>query len=68
MMKKCNVCGKRLKLKSLYRYKVTKRPIGLNALIREPVIYEAFDCQNCGCQNIVNIREDELIEQEALDE
>lgn len=27
--------------------------------------FEAFDCPHCGCQNIVNIREGEVIESEA---
>lgn len=54
---KCKVCGKRLRLKSIYRYEVVKVPTGLSLLTNGTEIFEAFDCQTCGCQNIVNIRE-----------
>ena len=55
--KRCKVCGKRLRLKALYRYEITKYPAGLAFITEQPITYECFDCQNCGCQNIVGIRE-----------
>lgn len=30
---------------------------GLNVLVEGQKAYECFDCPECGCQNIVNIRE-----------
>lgn len=55
---KCKVCGKHLKIKKTLRYTVTKKPVGLNCLTQGTTIYECFDCDKCGCQNIVNIREE----------
>jgi hypothetical protein len=54
---KCKVCGKKLQLRPSLRYEVVKAPTGIKALTDDTVIYECFDCQKCGCQNIVNIRE-----------
>ena len=64
---KCKVCGKRLRLKSLYRYEVRKYPVGLNCLTEGVTTYEAFDCAECGCQNIVNIREESNEHKEGKD-
>ena len=34
---------------------------GVLAVLTKPSkIFEAFDCPRCGCQNIVNIREEEV--------
>ena len=54
---KCKVCGKRMRLKAQDRYEVVVKPVGLNCLTTGTKVYEAFDCGNCGCQNIVNVRE-----------
>ena len=56
-MKKCTVCGKPLNMNKSKRYEIRKTPQGLTALTESPRVYEAFDCDHCGCQNIVNIRE-----------
>ena len=56
---KCKVCGKRLNAKKELKYTVIKKPIGFNVLTERNQIYECFDCTKCGCQNIVNIREEE---------
>ena len=57
---KCKVCGKRFKLLKENRYDVIKRPVGINIMTEAPTIFEAFDCPVCGCQNIVNVKEDRL--------
>jgi DNA-directed RNA polymerase subunit RPC12/RpoP len=56
---KCKVCGKRMKLLAKDRYDVYVRPVGLNCLTQGVTHYEAFDCPRCGCQNIVNVREEQ---------
>lgn len=56
-MTKCKVCGVRLIMHKDLRYEIVKYPVGLNVLTESPKIYECFDCQHCGCQNIVNVRE-----------
>ena len=48
-IKRCKVCGKRLNFDKAKRYEIKKTSITKT--------YEAFDCEKCGCQNIVNIRE-----------
>ena len=55
---KCKVCGKRLSFKAENRYEIRQVPKGLRMLVENAVIYEAFDCTKCGCQNIVNVREE----------
>ena len=57
-MIRCKVCGKFMRLKKEDRYEAIERPSGLNALTEGTVIFEAFDCPKCGCQNIVNVREE----------
>lgn len=57
---KCKVCGKRFKLLRENKYEVIKRPVGINIMTESPTIFEAFDCPVCGCQNIVNVKEDRL--------
>ena len=49
---RCKVCGKRLNFDKAKRYEITKNPA-----TEPPKTYEAFDCEKCGCQNIVSIRE-----------
>lgn len=56
-MKKCKVCGKKLYLNKNIKYEVTKYPVCLNALTQSSITYECFDCLHCGCQNIVNVKE-----------
>ena len=57
---KCKICGKRFKLAKENRYEAIKMPTGIVDVMtgERATIYEAFDCPKCGCQNIVNIRED----------
>lgn len=59
-MTKCRVCGKLMRLKKEDRYEVikTEEVAPFEALTKAPktVIFEAFDCPKCGCQNIVNVR------------
>lgn len=56
-MLKCKVCRKWFKLKTEDRYDIVKSQTVIGALMEVPVVYEAFDCPKCGCQNIVNVRE-----------
>ena len=55
---KCKVCGKRMRLNAKDRYDVVVYPVGVNCLVEGAKHYEAFDCPKCGCQNIVNVREE----------
>lgn len=55
---KCKICGKRFKLIKENRYLATENTGVLAAMTKPPKIFEAFDCPRCGCQNIVNIREE----------
>lgn len=57
---KCKICGKRFKLIKENRYLATEETGVLAALTKPSKIFEAFDCPRCGCQNIVNIREEEV--------
>lgn len=56
-MRKCNVCGRRFKLRAKNRYEVVRKPVGLSCLTEATVYYNAFDCPHCGCQNIVGVLE-----------
>ena len=56
-MKRCKVCNKRLYLDKDKKYLIEKRPQGPSCLVEPKIVYEAFDCEWCGCQNIVNVRE-----------
>lgn len=47
---KCKVCGKEFLLKKENKYFVNSK----NYLFNVISICEAFDCEYCGCQNIVN--------------
>lgn len=71
---RCKICGKRMKLKAENRQEIVKKKSLSEALTGSgnPLIIEAFDCNHCGCQNIVNIREcnneDRRISQRKADE
>ena len=51
---KCKVCGKRFVLERENKYETVNEEKGLLSLATKAVVYEAFDCPQCGCQNIVN--------------
>ena len=57
---RCKVCGKKLKVTKDRRYEVERKPAGLRCLVENSVIFEAFDCAYCGCQNVVGVREARL--------
>lgn len=64
---KCTTCGKRFELKSENRYEVV---VGGSSLIDKislikPTTYNAFDCPKCGCQNLVSIKETDIINNTA---
>ena len=56
---KCKICGKRFKLIKENRYLAKEKIGSLECLKKASKTFEAFDCPHCGCQNIVNIREEE---------
>ena len=60
--KRCKVCGKKLLLTAERRYTVQKMRSPATAIL-PPVFFEAFDCQHCGCQNIVGERQIENFEE-----
>ena len=61
---KCKVCRKRFRLLAKNKYIVIERIGTLEILTKAPKEFEAFDCPACGCQNIVNVRENIKIESE----
>ena len=57
---KCKVCGKRFKAIAENKYIAIEKIGALEGLTKAPKIFECFDCTKCGCQNIVNIREESI--------
>lgn len=65
---KCKVCGVELQLKKDKKYMVRKTKI-VNIFSCETTCYECVDCEECGCQNVLNIREeDDTSRKERADE
>ena len=56
---KCKICEKEFELKKEEKYLATEKVAAFGTLAKLPKTFEAFDCPHCGCQNIVNIREEE---------
>ena len=57
---KCKVCGKRYKAIAENKYIAIEKIGALEGLAKAPKKFECFDCSKCGCQNIVNIREESI--------
>lgn len=57
---KCKVCGKRFKPLAEKKYIAVEKIGALECLTKQSKQFECFDCPKCGCQNIVNIREEAL--------
>ena len=58
-MKTCEVCGRDFPLLIEEHYVATEPSLsGIAALAggKEPMLWDAFDCPFCGCQNRVNPR------------
>ena len=59
-MKTCEVCGREFALMHEDRYTVrSEENSGLMAALgkeAEPLMWDAFDCPYCGCQNRVQVR------------
>lgn len=55
---KCKICEKEFELKKEEKYLATEKVAAFGTLAKLPKTFEAFDCPHCGCQNIVNIREE----------
>lgn len=53
----CKICKRRFELKKPFRYVAVKTE---SIFPLKSVLYDAFDCPHCGCQNIVGIRESEV--------
>lgn len=62
---RCKICGKRIKWdkSKLYRVKITPSTLQMVAGARS-TIYDAIDCERCGIQNIISVRETQLVETE----
>lgn len=64
-MAKCKVCGKRMKLRAADRYEVRVAEessiLALALYTNLSKTYEGFDCPHCGCQNLMQIRETDVI-------
>ena len=54
----CNVCGKWFTPTD--RYTVTDSVAPLVSLTTTATTYDAFDCEFCGCQNVVGERKKEV--------
>lgn len=76
MENKCKICNKDLGLSMVKHYIARDNDItGLAVLAKseEVTLYDAFDCPNCGCQNIMQERKRyfvpkyESIEQDDID-
>lgn len=65
---KCKICGKEFELKKEKKYLATEKVETFGTLAKLPKTFEAFDCPHCGCQNIVNIREEEATKSEVENE
>lgn len=64
---KCKICGAKMKLKAEDKYEIPYRE--MKSLLIVHKCYEAFNCKECGCQNIVNIKEVDYNERlERVDE
>lgn len=59
---KCKVCGKRFRPLEKNKYIAVEKLGTFEGLTKAAKQFECFDCPKCGCQNIVNIREQEDIE------
>lgn len=55
---KCRVCGKRFKALANNKYLAVEKIGAIESIAKRPKTYECFDCLKCGCQNIVNVREE----------
>lgn len=54
----CKVCGKQFDLVKENKYIVREKDKGLNSAFNGTKKFECFDCPHCGCQNVLNVRED----------
>ena len=65
----CGVCGREFALMHENRYTVRNEERGGLAAafadIPEPIMWDAFDCPYCGCQNRVHSRKREVENQES---
>lgn len=57
-MRRCKVCGRIMRLNKKDRYELVKYSPAVRMGLASPTILECFDCPKCGCQNMVNVRED----------
>ena len=59
---RCKICGKRIKWdkSKLYMVKIVPSTIQIIAGGRTAV-YDAMDCERCGAQNLINVRETNVI-------
>lgn len=65
-MKTCSVCGRDFPLLAENRYTARNNTLsGLAALTggSEEGLFDAVDCPHCGCQNILNQRKREYVEE-----
>jgi rubredoxin len=60
---KCGACGFKFRLEKENRYLAQKSSSAVNALTERPLIFEMFDCPQCGCQNAVGIYEQQIVEE-----
>lgn len=61
--KKCKACGFKFRLEKENRYLVRRGTSVVGALTEKPTIFEMFDCPKCGCQNVVGIYEQQIVEE-----
>ena len=61
--KKCRACGFKFRLEKENRYLVKKSTSLLGNISETPTIFEVFDCPLCGCQNVVGVYEQQVVEE-----
>lgn len=58
LKRKCDVCGRYFKIRKENTYRAFK-PGGIT-FVRS--VFDAVDCPHCGCQHLLNIREERMEE------
>lgn len=59
---RCKICGKRIKWDKSKLYMVKVTPSAMQVIAGGSTkVYDAMDCERCGSQNLINIRETNIV-------
>ena len=65
----CKICKKYFNAKAKDKYLIIKAKTLAEMFNKtDDTVLECFDCPKCGCQNIVNVREGNIIESISVPE